>query len=83
MESLLQEEFEPICLPESKGFLVARGGAKGFFDEVSNWPDMDWVVHCSIVHCYDRIEHKLLRHYLLKWERKLCLCSFGYSFCQN
>lgn len=69
MAFMLQELLEPIYLRKSQGFRVAKTSSI-FFESVLRWPAMDWVVQCSIDHSYDRIEHNLLRDYLLKWGEK-------------
>jgi hypothetical protein len=64
MARLLSDELEPLFFHKSKGFRVASN-ARGFFDEVSHWPGMDWLVKCSITNILERIEHNLLAHCLI------------------
>lgn len=65
MGRLLSLEMESIYLRYSREFGVARG-ARSFFASVSRWPEMDWMVKCSIVECSSGIDHHLLGNFLRK-----------------
>lgn len=64
MARLLSDELEPLIFRSAHGFRVAKG-ARTFFNDVSRWPQMDWLVQCDIVRCCERIGHGPLLYYLL------------------
>jgi len=59
MALLLRQELEPVFLHPSHGFRMARG-TKTFFQDIFNWPEMDYLIQCDVVKCFDRIRHDLL-----------------------
>lgn len=40
--------------------MASGWGTKTFFQDILNWPEMDYPIQCDVVKCFDRIRHDLL-----------------------